>query len=316
MARFYLRTGYEAPRGTVSGHGDAHPTFRSPLSSGDEIEASAEFHGAVIRRLAAGQHITIVTFDFENEWQGHRTHQTSSLDGTFDRELLWSITALSEEEDEEDEEESTDHVFITQVEADDPRLDEVWAMVSDSCEPLLVVGPDASWIARPHEECLVVESFDAADIETLREVERETWARWGIPQDRSAILDLSRVASYFESRREAWRHSGVRVVTEPQYRTWLNPFELDKIVESLPDDLSLTDWFLVELESDRARVMLVVHDSGAYTRQLYPDIDDEDEEMIYDRPGSAGSVDFEGVVDIFERSLAILAGGSSNPETA
>jgi hypothetical protein len=304
---YHPRWGYNAPDGVAYDHRHAHPEFRDPLSSEDGVKASAEFHGAVIERLAAGRPVTLMTFDYESEWQGQREYETSSLDGLFNRVLAWSITEPPEEGDV-DPDKLTVHVFITQVDVDDSRLDEVWANTSNGSEPLLIVGPDLNWLAQPHEECVAVNSYDPADIETLRAVERDTWDRWGVAEQRFAQLDLTQVAAFFESRREAWKDNGVRVATEPQYRTWLNHNDMAGIVEVLPVDLSLTDWFLIGLESDTAEVTLIVHDSGACTVQLDPDLNDEDAEMIIEYRGRAGSVDFDGVLDVFERVVATLAG--------
>jgi hypothetical protein len=153
-----------------------------------------------------------------------------------------------------------------------------------------------------------VNSYDTADIETLRAVERDIWDRWGIPQVRVAHLDLARVTSYSCSRRPAWEDIGVRVMTEPQYRTWLNHDDMQGIVDSLPVDLSLTDWLLIGLESETAAVTLIVYDSGAFEAQLDPDLNDEDAEIIFEYRGHARSVDFDGVVGVFERAVASLAG--------
>jgi hypothetical protein len=135
-------------------HRHAYPEFRNPLSVAEGIHASAEFHGAVIKRLAAGEPITLMTLDYENEWQGKRVYETSSLDGLFTRELAGSITEPFEEGDV-DADKWTVHVFITKVAVEDQRLDQVWAKTSNGSEPLLVVGPNQNWLARPSEECVL-----------------------------------------------------------------------------------------------------------------------------------------------------------------
>lgn len=301
--------GYDAPGGCAYDHRHAHPEFRNPLSDEDGTRATAEFHRAVIDRLAGDQPVTLMTFDYESEWQGQHQYAASSLGGLFDRELAWSI-AEPPEEDDPDPDQLTIHTFITQVDTGDPRLEQVWAETCQGSEPLLVTGPELRWLARPHEECVAVHSFDEADIETLRSVQRETWDRWNVPQERFPNLDLARVASYFENHRGAWEESGVRVATEPQYRTWLNQYDLAGIVHALPSDLSLTDWFLTGLESDTAKATLIVHDSGTCSVQLDPDVNDEDTEMIFEYRDRAGSIEFDGVVATFERVVATLAGRS------
>jgi hypothetical protein len=84
------------------------------------------------------------------------------------------------------------HVFVTQIESDDPRLSQVWEKTVDGTGGVLIAGPDLDWLASPDGECMAVDSFDETDIATLRTVERETWDRWGVPQERVAHLDLAR----------------------------------------------------------------------------------------------------------------------------
>ncbi len=293
-----------APEGTVYDHRHAHPEFRDPLSSDEGIDASVEFHAAVIERLATGRPVTLMTFDFEWEWEGQPGREVSALDGLLERDPLLSML-----EEPQDDEGAVTHVFISHIGADDPRLREVWRKTAEGETPVLVVGPEMEWLARPHEECVAVHSFVGADLDVLREVERETWDRWGVPQDRIAGLDLARVEAYFTAGREVWRHEGVRVVTEPQYRVWCDG-EVDHIAHALPADLRQTDWFLVALESDTAQAQVIVHDSGTCTVQLDPDTTDEDSELLFEHRGHAGSLDFDGVVGVFERVVASLASPS------
>lgn len=199
-----------SPDGSVYDHRHAHPEFRSPLSSGEEADARVEFHAAVIERLADGRPVTLMTFDVESEWEGEHAYQVSTLDGLLEREPLFSII-----EEEYDDGISVNHLFISPIEADDPRLREVWAKTAIGAASVLVVGAEMGWLARPHVECVGVHTFVDRDLEILQEVERDTWDRWGVPHDRVALLDLARVEAYFTARRETWHRAGVRVVTGP-----------------------------------------------------------------------------------------------------
>jgi hypothetical protein len=301
------RWGRTPASGAMYDHRHAHPDFRNPLSADGALLVSAEFHAAVIERLSEGRPITLATFDFENHWQGTRSYQASSLGGILDRELVWSITDPPEEDDED--EEAIVHVFITQLEVDDPRLTEVWRRSSDGNEIVLVCDRDLRWLAWPFEECVGVATINADDIEKLKQVEREIWDRWNIPQERFAALDLAQVASYIDTQRSAWAEKGVQIATEPQYRTWKNPSEFKDIAGSVPADLTLTDWLLIELESTTASATVIVHDTGAYDLRLDPDLDDEEAETLFEHRGPAESADFDDVVEVFERTVATLTQG-------
>ena len=295
------RYGGGAPEGSVYDHRHAHPDFRSPLSSDEEADASVEFHAAVIEWLADGRPVTLLTFDVESEWDGDYAYQVSALDGLLEREPLLSVI-----DEQHDDGTSVIHVFISTIGADDLRLPEVWAKTANGDAPVLVVGPEMQWLARPHVECVAVNTFVDADLESLREVERETWDRWGVPHDRVALLDLARVTAYFLGRRDTWRRAGVQVVTGPQYRVWRDG-EFDHIADTLPADLSQTDWFLVGLESAAGEATVIVHDSGTCTVQLDRDTADEDSEMVFEYREHAGSLDFDGVVGVLERVVGTLA---------
>lgn len=300
-------SGSGSPGDSVYDHRHAHPEFRSPLSSDEEAEARVEFHAAVIERLANGRPVTLMTFDVESEWAGDHAYQVSALDGLLEREPLFSMI-----EEEHDDGTSVNHVFISPIGADDPRLREVWSKTANGKTHVLVVGPGMEWLARPHVECVAVHTFVAADLEVLRQVERDTWDRWGVPHDRVALLDLARVEAYLTARREAWRRGGVQVVTGPQYRVWRNG-EYDHITDALPADLSQTDWLLVGLESETAEATVIVHDSGTCTVQLDADTTDEDTELVFEYREHAGSIDFDGVVDVFERVVGTLMPARPGP---
>lgn len=304
---YHLRWGFGAPEGRADDHCHAHPDFRDPLSSEDGIRASAEFHGAVVSRLADGFPLTLVTFHYENRWDGETTYGTSGLTSLLDRDFVGTILEPSEDADDPDNE-SKIHVFISIVEPADARLRQVWQETAQGAEPLLVTNGELTWLARPHEECVAVHSFDDADVEKLRMVQAETWARWNIPTRREPLIDLAAVTSYFEARREAWAGQGVQVVTGPQFRTWRDPDTFDDIVLELPEDLSLTDWFLVGLESPTGEATVIVHDTGTCTVHLDPDVDDEDSDTVFEYPDRAGTLDFDGVTAVMERVVATLAG--------
>jgi len=302
---YHPRWGFGAPQGLPYDHRHAHPDFRDPLSSEDGIRASTEFHGAVVSRLTDGSPLTLVTFDFENRWDGDSAYEASALTGLLDRDFVGTIV---EPTDDDPGDESKIHVFISTVDPDDSRLLPIWQETAQGAELLLVTNAELTWLARPHEECVAVHSCNEADTETLRAVEAETWARWNIPTWRAPLIDLAAVTSYFESRREAWEVDGVRVACGPQFRTWSDPDTLERIVLDLPNDLSLTDWFLIGLESDTARATVIVHDSGTCTVQLDPDVDDENSEVVFEYRDRAGTLEFDGVTAVIERVVAALAG--------
>lgn len=93
------RTGRESPEGAAYDHRHAHPQFRDPLFSTEGVDASVEFHAAVIERLATGQPVTLMTFDFEWEWEGELGREVSTLDGLLKRDPLLSM--LEEPQDDE-----------------------------------------------------------------------------------------------------------------------------------------------------------------------------------------------------------------------
>ena len=299
-AGYGLLDGSGAPDGSVYDHRHAHPEFRSPLSAREEADARVEFHTAVIERLADGRPVTLMTFDVESEWAGEPTYRVSALDGLLEREPLFSVS------DQEEDGVSVHHVFISSIEADDPRLRDVWARTAIGNVRVLVVGPELAWLAEPHVECVAVHTFADQDLEILRAVQRETWDRWGVPHDHVALLDLAGVEAYVSAHREAWRGLGVQIVTGPQYRVWRDG-EFNHIADELPADLSQTDWLLVGLESATGEATVIVHDSGTCTVQLFTDTADDDSELAFEHRGHAGSLDLEGVVSVFERVVRTLA---------
>lgn len=306
---YHPRWGFGASDDRFYEHLHAHPDFRDPLSSEDDIRASAQFHAAVVTQLADGSPLTFVTFDYENRWDGETFQSQSGLTGHFDREFVGTILEPIEDDDDPDDE-SKIHAFISTLEPDDARLRRIWQETAQGAEPLTVTNAELTWLARPYEECVALHSCDADDLETLRTVQAQTWSRWGIPAKRQPFIDLAAVSSYFEDRREAWAGDGVHVVTGPQFRTWSDPDTFDSIMDALPEDLSLTDWFLIGLESATAEATLIVHDTGACTVYLDPDTNDEDSETIFEDRGRAGSLDFEGVAAVMERVVATLKGNT------
>lgn len=52
---------------------------------------------------------------------------------------------------------------------------------------------------------------------------------------------------------------------------------------------------------------MIVHDSGTCSVQLDPDTADDDSEMLFEHREHAGSLDFAGIVSVFERVVGTLA---------
>lgn len=295
------------PSGALADHLDAYPDFRCPLSQSEERLASAEFHAEAIRRLAVDETgVILMTFDWEWTYHldGEHGQQTSQLAGLLDREPWLSL--ISEPEDEEDT--VVTHVFMTPLALDDLRLAQVWNQTANGEASVLVTNPSLEWLAWPIEEHLNVLAFNPDTLTRAREVEQDTWSRWGIMGDRQALLDLAEVSAYFEKRRDDWERRGVRPTMGPQYRHWKDG-QVD-VQFTLPDDLTNTDWFFIRLSSASAEASVVVYDTGTCT--VLPcannEADDDALDALIGRSHQhAGELDLAGIIAVFEEVVDALA---------
>lgn len=291
------------PDGALNDHRDAYPDFRCPLSREEERHAGIDFHRDAIRRLA-GAETSIIVMTFDWEWirltDGETGYQGSPIAGLFDREPWLSV--ISDPED--DEETDIAHVFMSNVELTDPRLNEVWEKTATNEAFVLVTTPALDWLAWPIEEHLNLLAFDDATLALVREVERETWTSWGIEEGREASLDLVGVAAYVEGRLAEWERQGVTVANGPQYRCWEG--DEIRIHRALPVDLSRTDWFYIVLKGVSAEADVTVHDTG--TVDVYPSAEDEAlEALLWRDRQHAGELDLAGVSAVLERVAGTLA---------
>lgn len=293
--------GYDAPEGALYTHLHACPEFRSPLSPDEEARASAEFHQEALRRLARGRPITVITFDWEWEGDGGGSETTLVEIPSQERDLWVSYV-----EDPEDTDRTITHAFRTEMRVDDPRVVALVDRVAVGNVAATFTAHDLSWVARPNEECMALNSFIREDLEILEAVELEIWAKWGIHRERRALLDLAEVVAEFEERRPAWEQSGVTVDTGPQFRSW-DGDRID-ILSELPADLSSVDWFLVGFASRSAEATVIVFDTGTCQVMIDPDPDDPDADTIFEYREQPGSHDLDAVVATFERVVASLGG--------
>ena len=310
--------GGAVPDGAVRGRRDAYPLFRCPLSADEVLQISGEFHHAVVSRLAGGEPLTVVTFDYELTFAGEIEYRRFDTVPDLDRDPWLSLT--EEPEDDDPDPPTITHLFHTELTPTDPRLAVILARAAVGDSPVTITDRNLNWIAIPHEETMTVISYDPKDLDVLVEAQQATRARWGVDQPFAALIDLAEVTAYFNERRASWARAGVQVVAGPEYRTWTN--DGLGVTHDLPDDLGTVDWFRIELETLTSRATIVVHDTGTCSVSIDIDVENPDDpedieyEILNQAAQHAGHLDLPGVLATMERVATAIAHRNGSSDAA
>ena len=176
----------ELPGGVLTERGYAYPAFRNPLAYDQTAAAGAQFHADVVERLTVGPEFTVLTFDYELESEGSSRYEQSALDGLLQRQRFSRVGSKPEANETE-----ITHGYLSVLESGAPELKLVYEYAATGIGPVVRAGPDLDWLAYIFEEIVVVYSFSARDLLSVRAGETASWRRWGIERDRAPSIESS-----------------------------------------------------------------------------------------------------------------------------